>query len=90
MRDEVHSRDQGDTQTGPETLQAADQSLLESGTPGPVQACVAGKGYHDTAVIAELWRQGIRTYIPERRQKVRRWTDKPSGYEAAFRGNQRR
>jgi transposase len=87
---EIKPANQGDTRTGPETLKAADTNLLESGNPGLVQACVADKGYHDTAVIAELTRQGVRTYIPERKQPVRRWTDKPAGYQAAFRGNRRR
>ena len=65
-------------------------NLLASGTEGGVQACVADKGYHATALIAELTRQGIRTYIPERKQRVHRWADKPEGHEAAFRANRRR
>ncbi|NBV21957.1 MAG: hypothetical protein EBS05_08560 [Proteobacteria bacterium] len=32
----------------------------------------------------------VRTYIPERKQKHRRWTDKPVEYEVAFRANRRR
>jgi transposase len=32
----------------------------------------------------------VRTYIPERRQKTRRWIDKPVEQEAAFRANRRR
>ena len=32
----------------------------------------------------------MRTYIPERQQKTRRWTDKPGDYETAFRANRRR
>ncbi|MBL9137515.1 MAG: transposase, partial [Verrucomicrobiales bacterium] len=87
---EVKPADQGDTKSGPETLKAADQNLLASGNETSVQACVADKGYHDTAMIAELTRQGIRTYIPERRQRVRRWTDKPEAHQKAFRGNRRR
>lgn len=87
---EVKPADQGDTKSGPETLKAADENLLASGNEASVQACVADKGYHDTAMIAELTRQGIQTYIPERRQKVRRWTDKPEAHQKAFRGNRRR
>ena len=33
---------------------------------------------------------GLRTYVPERRQKSRCWTDKPAEYEKAFRANRRR
>ena len=38
------------------------------------------------------WCEGleIRTYIPERKQKNRRWTDKPAAHEEAFRANRRR
>ena len=32
----------------------------------------------------------MRTYIPERRQKSRSWTDKPGEQEKAFRANRRR
>lgn len=87
---EVKPADQGDAKSGPETLRAADANLLASGNEGGVQACVADKGYHATALIAELTRQGIRTYIPERKQRAHRWTDKPEGHEAAFRANRRR
>ena len=48
------------------------------------------KGYHDNGLLAEMTERGVRTYIPERRQKVRRWTDKPPEYEPAFRANRRR
>src|ERR1017187_8788100 len=48
------------------------------------------KGYHDNCLLAEMAGRGVRTYIPERRQKVRRWTDKPSEQEQAFRANRRR
>jgi transposase len=87
---EVKHADRGDTQTGPETLNAADANLAQSGQAAGVMECVADKGYHDNAVIAALTREGIRTYIPERKQKVRRWSDKPVEYEAGFRSNRRR
>ena len=48
------------------------------------------KGYHDNRLMAELMERGIRTYIPERRQKTRCWTNKPAEYEQAFRANRRR
>jgi transposase len=40
--------------------------------------------------LAGLAERGVRTYIPERRQKTRRWTDKPMEQEQAFRANRRR
>ena len=86
----VTPADQGDTTTGPKTLGAAQANIQKSGSDVAVKDCVADKGYHDTTLIAEMTGQGIRTYIPERRQKGRRWMDKPAGHEKAFRGNHRR
>jgi transposase len=87
---EVKPADQGDTKSGPETLRVADENLLASGNDGGVQACVADKGYHATVLIVDLTKKGIRTYIPERKRRVLRWSDKPERHEAAFRANRRR
>lgn len=87
---EIQPADMSDAKTGPATLQAAAENLQASGNEGSVQACVADKGYHGTELITELTRRGIRTYIPERKQRARRWTDKPEGHETAFRNNRRR
>ena len=48
------------------------------------------KGYHDNGLLADCAQRGVRTYIPEREHKTRRWTDKPQEQEAAFRANRRR
>ena len=48
------------------------------------------KGYHDNRWLADAAAKGVRTYVPERRQKSRVWTDKPEAYESAFRANRRR
>lgn len=87
---EVHAADQGDPHTGPETLRAADQNVEASGSETPVTELVADKGYHDNALLAQCAEVGIRTYVPERKQKSHRWDDKPAEFEAAFRGNRRR
>jgi transposase len=87
---EVKPADQGDTKSDPENLKAVDENLLASEYDAAVQACVTDKGYHDTAVIAELTRHGIQTFIPERPQRVRRWTDKPEARQMSFPGNSRR
>ena len=63
---------------------AAGQSETE------IAEVVMDKGYHDNGWLAELAERDVRTYIPERRQKTRRWTNKPAEYEAAFRANRRR
>ena len=48
------------------------------------------KGYHVNGLLAQCQSWGVRTYIPERKQKKRIWKDKPPEYETAFRGNRRR
>lgn len=87
---EVKHADRVDTGTVEETVEVAEENLAASGSTEPVKDVVADKGYHDNRVLTELAEQGIRTYIPERQQKVRRWEDKPEEYQIAFRNNQRR
>jgi hypothetical protein len=61
-----------------------------AGSAAVIEEAVMDQGYHDNRLLTDLREQGVRTYIPERRQKSRRWTDKPAGYEQAFRANRRR
>ena len=68
----------------------AQTNLLQSGSTAAVQELVADKGYHDNRLLAQCAQWQVRTYIPERKQKSRRWTDKPEEYETAFRENRRR
>ncbi|MEK7215501.1 MAG: transposase, partial [Chloroflexota bacterium] len=86
----VASADRGDSQTGPETLMMAQAALIQSGNDAALTEVVADKGYHDNRLLAHCVELHVRTYIPERKQQHRRWTDKPSEYEAAFRANRRR
>ena len=55
--------------------------------PVAVLELVADQGYHDNHFLAQCAAWQVRTYIPERKQKSRRWTDKPGAYEVAFRAN---
>jgi transposase len=83
--------DKADPQSAPATFSLAGANLALAGSAAQIQEAVMDKGYHDNRWLAELAEQGIRTYIPERRQnKSRRWTDKPKEYEKAFRANRRR
>lgn len=84
------SADRGDSHTGPETLLIAQVALIQSGNDAAITEVVADKGYHDNRLLADCVELHVRTYIPERKQKPRRWTDKPAEYEAAFRANRRR
>ena len=86
----VTSADRGDGATGAETLIVAQANLLQTASQAAVGELVADKGYHDNRLLAQCAQWQVRTYIPERKQKRRRWTDKPEAFETAFRGNRRR
>ena len=86
----VTHADRSDPQTGAESLIFAQAQLVAAGSEVAVAQVVADKGYHDNRLLAQCLEWGVRTYIPERRQKTRCWTDKPSEYQAAFRANRRR
>jgi transposase len=82
--------DKSDPQSAPVTLSLAAANLALAGSEVAIEEVVMDKGYHDNRLLARLVKQSVRTYIPERRQKSRCWTDKPAAYEAAFRANRRR
>jgi transposase len=82
--------DKSDPETAPVTLSLAEANLILAGSKTAIEEAVMDKGYHDNRLLAQLAERGVRTYIPERRQKSRCWTDKPVEYEAAFRANRRR
>jgi len=82
--------DKSDPQSAPATLSLAEANLVLAGSKTEIAEVVMDKGYHDNGWLAELAERNVRTYIPERRQKTRRWTNKPAEYEAAFRANRRR
>ena len=82
--------DKSDPQSAPATLSLAGANLGLAGSGTEIEETVMDKGYHDNGLLAQLAEQGVRTYIPERRQKSRRWTDKPVEQEQAFRANRRR
>jgi transposase len=86
----VTPADVGDAQSIGPSVAVAQANLAAAGSEAQVSAVVADKGYHDNGWLAQCAAAGRRSYIPERRQKSRRWTDKPAAYEAAFRGNRRR
>jgi transposase len=86
----VTQADRGDGPTGAETLITAQANLVQMGSQAEVKELVADKGYHDNRLLAQCAAWQVRTYIPERKQLIRRWTDKPGDYESAFRANRRR
>jgi transposase len=82
--------DKSDSRSAPDTLALAEANLVLAGSVAVIVEVVMDKGYHDNRLLAALREQGVRTYIPERRQKSRCWTNKPAEYEQAFRANRRR
>jgi len=82
--------DKSDPRSAPDTLGLAEANLVLAGSAAVIEEVVMDKGYHDNRLLADLMAQGLRTYIPERRQKSRCWTNKPAEYEPAFRANRRR
>jgi transposase len=82
--------DRSDPQSGPVTLSLAEANLVLAGSAVEIEETVMDKGYHDNGLLVGLAERGVRTYIPERRQKTRCWTDKPVEYEQAFRNNRQR
>jgi len=90
MATTVTFADKSDPQSAPDTLSLAQANLVLAGSEVEIKEAVMDKGYHDNGLLADLAGQQIRTYIPERRQRSRRWTDKPVEQEQAFRANRRR
>jgi len=82
--------DQSDPQSGPVTLSLAEANRVMAGSATEIEEAVMDKGYHDNGLLAGLAQRGVRTYIPERRQKSRCWTDKPVAQQKAYRANRRR
>lgn len=82
--------DRSDPQSGPVTLSLAEANLVLAGSTAEITEAVMDKGYHDNRLLVQMAERGIRTYIPERRQKSRCWTNKAPEYERAFRANRRR
>jgi transposase len=90
----VTPADRADAESAPLTLTLAQSNLVlaspQADRAPTVREAVMDKGYHDNGLLTECAQRGVRTYIPERRQKSRCWTNKPVEYEVAFRANRRR
>lgn len=86
----VTHADKSDAETAPMTLSLAEANVVLAGSENKGSEVVMDKGYHDNRLLAWCAKWDVRTYIPERRQKVRRWADKPVKHQAAFRANRRR
>ncbi len=88
---EVYPADRGDAATMVDTVMQAQTHLAAAGVEAVIEEVVADKGYHSAENIELADSLSLRTYIPERKQKgKRRWSNKPAGFERAFRLNRQR
>lgn len=95
---DIEPGDEGDAGGLAERIEQAENNVseaLEKDEEGAedrtIKEAVADKGYHKAEALAQCAQAGVRTYVPQRQQRGRRrWTNKPSGWQEAFRGNRRR
>jgi len=88
---EVYPADQPDSATLLPSVASAQVNLLRADSDVAIEEAVTDKGYHKVQTLAECAGAGVRTYIGEqRRPQGHVWTDKPAGWEKAYRHNRRR
>ena len=88
---EVYHGDYGDTTTIEDTVLTAQGHLKQAKTDCEIEEVAADKGYHSEDSLDRLQNESrCRTYIPEPQRKTRRrWKNKPSRRQAAYRRNRR-
>ena len=87
----AHAGNTGDGESLKESVLSAQANVEAVSPEAVVEEVVADKGYHKAESLAQVSEWGVRTYIPERRQKTRRrWTKRPAGHKAAVYANRRR
>ncbi len=88
---EIYHADRGDTDTLTESVVQAQKNLTACQSEAEIREVVADKGYHSIELLQELEVLGMRSYIPEQKQRgKRRWTNKPEGQKETVYRNRRR
>jgi transposase len=88
---EILPADHADPQTLVDSVLEAQINLQEAGSAAEITEVAADKGYHANATLELAADLGLRTYIPEPKQKNDRvWTDKPTEFQRAVFNNRRR
>jgi transposase len=88
---EIRHGDESDKHTLVDSVLAAEEHLQQTGHDEPIEEVVADKGYHANEQLELCQSLGLRTYIPEPRQKGHRtWIDKPVAFQQAIYENRRR
>jgi transposase len=94
----VQPADRGDTESLPETVEAAVANLLEvQADPATrdevnevvMEEVVADKGYHSNETMTQLSAMAIRSYVSEPERGKRRWKDQADARQAVY-ANRRR
>jgi IS5 family transposase len=81
----------GDAETLCDSISQAQLNMQAAGSVAEIKEAVADKGYHKASTLELASALSWRTYIPEpKRQHRSRWTDKPTGQQAAVYANRRR
>jgi transposase len=84
----VQPADRGDTKSYTETLDAAQQEAKQSHSDG-IEEVVMDKGYHSGAVLMDLAKREIRSYVPEPQRGKRHWAGKADEQQCVY-ANRRR
>jgi transposase len=87
----IYRADHSDYDSLAVTLDDVRDHLGAIGSEAQLQEVVADKGYHGAQTLAECEARGIRTYVPERKDRLQRnWKNKPASWKKAFHSNRRR
>ena len=84
----VQPADRGDTKSYTETLDAAQREANQSHSDG-MEEVVMDKGYHSGAVMVDLAKREIRSYVPEPKRGKRRWAGQAEQQRCVY-ANRRR
>ena len=88
---EIYHANTGDSQTLADSLMAAQVNLSEAGSEVEIEEVAADKGYHAASALELCDSLGVRTYIPERRQRgKKRLRDKTAEERRSVLNNRRR
>ena len=88
---EIRPADHADQHTLVDSVIEAKINLEAAGSEVEIEEVAADKGYHANATLELAADLGLRTYIPEPKQKDKRvWIDKPAEFQRAVFNNRRR
>jgi len=87
---EIYYGTESDGNTLLDSVGTAQGNLQQAGSDAAITEVVGDKGYHKNETLAKCRADELRTYICEPDGPNRRWTDKSTDIETAYRANRRR